>query len=231
MNIVVAVRCYNESKNITRFLMGYDFCDQIVISDGGSTDNSVDIIKYHQKYNPKIHLLYFDQQETVNGETWNPDAPHMNYVINAAKELKPDFLIFDDADCFPTAHLKREARYMFSSLESHHTQVNLFRLYMWGENRYFPFMNRDFDLEYTSLWAWRPEHLDIHADENVRHGTLVGLSPSPYRIEPPSCLLHHSWSPETIKAKMKRYNELGIPMNHPFCFAGRPKRLPEWAIE
>lgn len=231
VKIVVAVRCYNEEKNITRFLRGYDFCDHIVISDGGSTDYSVDIIKYHQKYNPKIHLVNFNQKETMNGQTWNPDAPHMNFVLDAAKKFEPTWLIFDDMDCVPTRALRMWARDCLEDCPL--PQVNAFRLYLWGDTRYFPFMNRDFDEAYTSLWAWRPDTVDIRPNPDLRHGTLTGLAEEllTMRLKAPYCLLHKSWSRETIKEKMKRYNALGLPMEHPFTFAGRPKRLPEWAAE
>lgn len=235
MNIIVAVRCYNESRHIARFLKGYEFCNKIVISDGGSTDGSVEIIKAHPLYQSKIQLLSFDGGETVNGQFWNTDAPHMNYVLDAAKELKPDWLLFDDMDCNPNWLLRDSARYILESLPPHETQVNAFRLYLWGETgRYFPFMNRNFDPAYTSLWGWRPGHLDIRADPNVRHGTLIGTNPSPYNIELPFCLLHRSWYPDTIQAKVDRYNALGLPMNHPLEHPesyGKLEPLPEWAVD
>jgi glycosyltransferase involved in cell wall biosynthesis len=233
MNIAVAVRCYNEEKNVTRFLRGYDFCDSIVISDGGSTDYSVDIIKYHQKYNPKIHLLNFDGRETVNGVTWNPDAPHMNFVLDYAKSLEPTFLIFDDMDCVPTKSLREAARDMFQEVyELQDYQINAFRLYMWGDKQYFPYLNRDFDDNYTSLWAWQPSKLDIHADESIRHGTLVGLTEENlFKLKIPYSLLHKSYGPETIDAKLERYNALGLTMYHPLQTNGELRDLPEWAVE
>lgn len=232
MNIVVAVRCYNESKHIKRFLDGYAFADHIVISDGGSTDNSVELIKENAyRYPAKIHLLNFDYKEEVSGETWNTDAPHMNFVLDAAKDLKPDWLIFDDMDDVPNWLLKDNARYILGIAKGC-VQANAFRLYLWGDTgSYFPFMNRHFDINYTSIWAWRPDEIDIHADPTVKHGTLVGLGPNPYRIERPFCLLHKSWYPETIDAKVERYNKLGLPMEHPFEFAGPMEKLPEWATE
>lgn len=230
MNIVVAVRCLNESRHIARFINGYSFANTIVISDGGSTDGSVEIIKAHPLYKDKVRLLHFTEQETVGEQTWNPDAPHMNYVLDAAKELKPDWLIFDDADDVPNKRLWEDAR---SILENcHDTQANVFRLYLWGETgMYFPYMNRHFNPDYVSLWAWRPAHLDIHADESVRHGTLVGTTPGHYKILPPYCLLHRSWYPDTINAKVDRYNTLGLPMQHPNEFAGQLQLLPDWVGE
>lgn len=232
MNIVVAVRCYQEARHIARFINGYSFADKIVISDGGSTDGSVEIIKAHSLYESKIKLLHFTEQETVDGQTWNPDHSHINFVLNAAREFKPTWIIFDDADCWPTASLRNDARAILEKCMDSHTQANLFRLYLWGDTgNYFPYMNRHFNPDYMSFWAFRPEHLNVRADENIRHGTLVGLEPSHHKICPPYALLHRSWYPDTIKAKVDRYNALGLPMSDPNEFAGRLELLPSWATE
>lgn len=229
MKIVVAVRCYNEERHIERFMRGYDFADQIVVSDGGSTDDSVSILERY--VGDKVKLIHYSHQETVNGETWNEDAGHMNYVLDAAKELEPDWIIFDDMDCVPNTALNQMARTLLES-EISEPQVNAFRLYLWGDTgKFFPKMNNNFDINYVSLWAWSPKVVDIKADENIRHGTLVGLFDNPFSLVPPYCLLHKSWYPETVDAKVERYNKLGLPTQHPFEYAGELADLPEWAVE
>lgn len=225
MKIVVAVRCYNEEKNIPRFIKGYSFADNIVVSDGGSTDNSVDMLRQF----PNVHLVHFNQGETVNGQFWNTDAPHMNFVLDEAKKLDPDWLIFDDMDDIPNFHLRKDARVLLERCNQ--SQVNAFRLYMWGDDMFFPHMNREFHKDYTSLWGWKPKEIDIHADPGIRHGTIVGTTDNHCTIDVPYCLLHKSWNPETIEAKIARYNALGLPMNHPLEFAGPPTKLPGWAVE
>lgn len=226
MNIVVAVRCYNNAEYVHRFLRGYDFADQIVVSDGGSTDGSVELLQGKNK----VKLIHFEETETLGGHTWNPDAPHMNYVLDAAKSLDPDWLIFDDFDCVPTLDLRTAARDIF--MESENVQINAFRLYLWGEKQYFPLMNNYFDPNYTSLWAWRPKELNIRADMNLRHGTLLGLATENImRLQTPFSLLHKSWHPNTINDKINKYNAVGIEMSHPTTFAGNPEKLPLWAYD
>lgn len=225
MRIVVAVRCRNEERHIERFLRGYDFADLIVVSDGGSTDRSVELLSGRSK----VRLIHFHERETIDGVTWNPDATHMNFVINAAKEHDPDWIIFDDMDDVPNYILRENARTILET--SPLPQVNAFRLYMWGEDQHFPYMNRGFAHNYTSLWAWKPAELDIHADESIRHGTMVGLAEQYHNLKIPNCLLHKSWSPETIQAKLHRYNTVGLPMQHPLEFAGNPEPLPDFAHE
>jgi len=225
MKIVVAARCRDEEQFMERFLGGYDFVDNYVISDGGSVDNSVKLLEK----NSKVILHHFEEKENLgNGYWWNPDAPHMNFVINKALELEPDWLIFDDFDCWPNVHLRKNAREILSN--SDRPQVNVFRLYMWGETEYFPLMNRHFDNDYRSIWAWKPKEVSISADTAKRHGTLIGYIDDPYPVQIPNCLLHYSWHPDTIDQKLAHYKAVGFEMNHPFDMknAGTPAPLLEW---
>src|SRR3990172_8191236 len=102
---------------------------------------------------------------------------------------------------------------------------------MWGNREYFPAMNNNFDLDYLSLWGWNPKVLDVRADMSMRHLNLIGLTDDFCKITPPLCLLHRSWHPKTIQAKINRYNALGLPHLHPLEFAGTPEPLPDWAKE
>ena len=225
MKIVVAARCMNDERHIKRFLHGYDFVDAYVISDGGSEDKSVELLQQ----NPKVQLHHFYQKHVVDGIAFNDDAPHMNFVLSCAKALEPDWLIFDDIDCNPNSALRIQARSLLEGVE--YDQVNAFRLYLWNDGEgYFPHMNRNFHPDYTSLWAFRPKRRNIYADETKIHGTLLGLSNNPYKMDIPMCLLHYSWNEKTIDAKLKRYNAMGILTQHPFKYAGKLEPLPEWAV-
>lgn len=229
MSIVVVTRCLNEENNIIRFVIRYStFADKIIISDGGSTDSSLSKLQEYIDItrSDKIILKHFTEQEHIGAYSWNPDHSHINFVIDEGKKLKPDWLILDDMDDIPSIDLCRNAGRIFNETEN--KQINAFRLYMWGRNQYFPKMNNYFDPNYTSLWAWKPRNLDIHADPTVRHGTIVGIDDNPRKLEIPNVLLHYSWSPETIHAKLDKYNTIGLPMNHPFEFAGEHIDIPEW---
>lgn len=217
----------NEQHNIERFLRGYSFADTIVVSDGGSTDASVEMLTNFSVTNVK--LFHFDQVQEKEGYRFNPDNPHINFVLNKAKELDPDWIIYDDMDDVPNYALRNDARKILE--ECTQPQINAFRLYMWGTENYFPLMNGNFDANYRSLWAWKPKEINIYADESQWHGTILGTTGMNYGIDPPMCLLHKSWSPDTIDEKVKKYNLFGIQTGHPFGFAGEVKPLPEWARE
>lgn len=221
--ILVIARCWNEEKNIPRFLRCYDWADKILISDGGSVDRSVELLTA----NPKVELRHFTETEFVNGETWNPDNPHINFIINEAKKLDPDWIVMDDMDDVPNKILQDNARGIFETTNK--PQINAFRLYLWGDEGFFPHMNRNFDPAYASRWAWNPRKIHIYADETMRHGTILGATSNYEFVDVPNCLLHRTWIPETVQAKVDRYNRLNLPTGHPFEFAGEVVPLPEWA--
>lgn len=225
MKIVVTTRCRNEERNIPNFLHGYDFADAIVVTDGGSEDNSISLLKE----NPKVDLRHFDGREYFpNGYWWNPDNPHINFAIDAAKEHNPDWIILDDIDCFPNFHLRENAREIISNCSN--VQIDVFRLYMWNTDQFFPHMNRNFSPEYRSFWAWKPDQVNIYADNSIKHGTILGMSKDIFPVELPSCLLHMSWNQDTIAKKIEHYTSVGIAMGHPLEFAGELASIPDWAI-
>lgn len=225
MNIVVAVRCLNEIDNIERFVRGYDFADTIVVSDGGSTDGSVEFLCQW----PKVQVFHYDQFLEREGVRFNPDNPHINFVLNKAKEFDPDWLIFDDIDDVPNYLLREQAKDILEKCQQ--PQVNAFRLYLWNETMYFPQMSGKFADVFKSLWAWKPKEIDIHADESTWHGTIVGTTPNNLGLDIPLCLLHKSWDERTIEQKIKRYKLFDIAFGHPMSFAGEAIPLPDYAHE
>lgn len=229
--IVAITRCYNESLNmIHRFCRGYGFADKIIISDGGSTNGARETLERLLIHNSsQVEILDFEEHVVIGGYRWNPDNPHINFIIDKAKSYNPDWIILDDMDDVPNYLLRDDAEDILNICKE--PQINAFRLYMWGDKQFYPKMNNNFDPTYTSLWAWKPSELDVHADNNIQHGTIVGLSENPKRLDLPYCLLHKSWNPETIDAKRERYNTIGLTMLPLSHFAGEPENLPDYAVE
>lgn len=228
MKIIVCTRTLNEEINVDRFIRGYYWADKIIVSDGGSSDRTLELLRQYDK----VSVYESPYRNMKSGYLYNPDNPNINFIINKGLEEEPDFVILDDFDDWPNYLLRENARDIISNCKQ--PQINAFRLYMWTNNdntMFYPKMNNYFDINYTSIWGWFPGKVKIYADETVDHGTLLGLSDDIYNIELPNCLLHYSWDVDTIDEKVKRYNAIGLPANHPMGYAGNLEKLPEWAHE
>lgn len=97
MKLSVAYALYNEEKNITRSLDSlYSMADEIIIVDGGSTDNTKEVIKKYDHDN-KIKIYDFD----------NPLMFHINKQ-RAIEKCKGDWILQMDADELLSPELKKE---------------------------------------------------------------------------------------------------------------------------
>lgn len=99
MSISVAIAVHNESENLARFLDNiYDFADEIIVVDGESTDNSVEILKSYDK-NRKIIII----------QTSNPPMFHINKQ-KALEKCTCDWILQLDADEIVPNELKGEIK-------------------------------------------------------------------------------------------------------------------------
>lgn len=225
--IVVCVRTLNEEKNIGRFCEAYAWADRVLVSDGGSEDDTRRIAQTFP------NVLLFDFEEWVlspGGERWyNPEPRHCNQLIRLAIAEDADWIVFDDADCVPNRALITAARGILEGCPS--SQVFLNRLYVWGSDQYFPKYNVS-----TSLWAWDPATVDVYWPETSNTNfetTISGLFPEQgaHLPAPPFCCLHYyAPDPETVEAKLRRYSDWGHPQVHPLeSIYAPPQPLPDWA--
>ena len=226
-NIIVIVRTLNEELNAEAFCSSYLWADKVLIADGGSSDKTLQIASQFSN----VEVRNFPITQEISGKVFNPQGLHVNYLIDWAKnECAADWIIFDDCDCVPNIHLKNQGRAFIQAAHiSNFTAVFLYRLYLWGHDKYFPQLNA----LGQSLWAWRAD-INIRASErNAASMTVMNIPPSEERLnlENPYCLLHYSWPSEAIvKQKLDLYRVIqNRETEHPLTFAGTPAELPEYA--
>jgi len=238
--IYVTVRVRNEKDRIGSFCEAYSKADKILVADGGSEDNTIEIAKSF----PNVEVRNFTGRTQLKNGYWrNNDSDHANFLFDWAREESPDWILYDDCDCRPNHLLKQDYRKLLEETDKDY--VMAVRLYAsWEKNKHFPHMAKPgvgHTKWETSLYGWRGR-LDFHIVDippaySFRDGDhhLVDLhQESILEIFPPHCLVHYSWDDkEKVEKKVKEYSESGlIPgMLGPENFAGPMERLPEWAIE
>ncbi len=94
VSVIVPVRNAERTLDTTfQYLMNIEYPRtnmEIIISDGGSTDKTLDVIKKWQKEHPFIKLVEI------------PNCPSPAFARNKALEIaKGDFVFFTDGDCAP----------------------------------------------------------------------------------------------------------------------------------
>lgn len=237
MRVMIA-RMLNEERFIKRFIeQYYPLVDKFLIADGGSTDNSVKIALQYEKVSVRLYSM---RVPCPKDETkWmNPESDHFNFVHDWAKSLDPEWIFYDDVDCAPNYLLKKHGRAIFDNIGPFFNEVLIHRLYIWGEDRYFPKLNEPG----YSMWAWKPSsHTSYYANtEDPQQIDFVGYPNSTedkahkFHLHQPLCLLHRCWPDRKyINQKMKRYASWGKPQIYPTKSKdnGKLEKLPEWAIE
>ena len=228
MKIAATTRTRNESVNIERFVKSYQWADKILIADGGSDDDTVEIAKSLSKTEVRD---FHERIPSSDGKVWrNPHGKHINFIIDWATEEGADWIIFDDADCVPNYVLMSDARYKFKNSKADYIMVT--RIYFYGDDKHFEKLSNVGGKGWTpSLWAWRvnkgikakeidgwEHYIDIHHKGLVREDWM-----------PPICLLHHFCpDKETMEKKLDFYRHMRPSIQGPLKFGGAQKPLEEW---
>jgi len=225
MKIIATTRTRNEEENIERFCLAYGaFCDEILISDGGSDDRTVEIARSM----PKTFVYHFKEKVWNDEKThWrNPHGKHINSCIKRAIRRGADWIIFDDCDSVPNLNLQKTNYFTFEN-----DILKVFRLYLLGEDQRLTKMESE-----TSLWAWRSEiPVRANTSDPWKHEWIIPKAET-FHINYPDVLLHY-FAPTTEKAekKAKFYRDSGeLPgMTTAYDINSMywpPEKAPDWAV-
>ena len=242
INIVVIVRTRDEEHNIAKFCEAYKDADKILVGDGGSLDNTVEIAKSF----PNVEVReYWRRVELDNGYWRNPDSHHTNWMIKWAKEFEPTWIISDDCDCRPNRMLRDSYKNILQNAKLRNVETVLaVRVYLWGLEEYFPKLSSPLGEPngQGSLYAWRG-NLDLWTVDAFPHFTFrLGDMPiKEFRTDTeclelvfPYCLLHHSWDTlERAEIKVAYHNKSGLTpgMRMPTEWGGNRKPLLDFMYE
>jgi glycosyltransferase involved in cell wall biosynthesis len=238
VKIIACTRTRNEAENIGRFCQSYAWADQVLVADGGSLDNTKEIAAKYENVKIRDYHVYVDMD---NGIHRNPHGSHLNFLIDwAFLEEKADWIIMDDADCFPNKFVRENARMIMENTKRNFVYIT--RLYLWKDQGHFPQLakpNKSPDYV-PSIWAWkRGARMKFRSDQESRkksHQELAFIPPKRQvlNLMPPYALLHCPWqTEEMVQRKLAFYRNSGeVPnMKHPLEFGGVIEPLPIWAVE
>jgi len=243
MKIITLLRTRNESLNIERFCESYTWVNKILIADGGSEDNTIELARQYKN----VEVRKFTKQVDRKGEWRNPHGEHINYMIEWAELYSPDWIIFDDCDCVPNYAIKEEWERLFLDAEEDGNEFILAnRVYIYGKDQYFHDLTcpkvlagKYEDKYIPSLWAWK-SGLGFRASEDDPFKHEFNRHPTDFprkELYSPYCLLHYFYpNDEYMKRKLAFYNavyEFGsaVKVRDPKDFGGQLLPLEKWMKE
>ena len=235
--IISIVRARNEEIHIARHCEHHDFADLILLADGGSEDDTVQIAKQYPnvKISPFLEVMKLD-----SGYVRNPDWKHINFLIEWAEEEGADWIVMDDCDTNPNYLLRDEARQIIE--EAEHPYIKAVQIHLWGKDHYFPQLACPNGEWHGGIWAWKaemklrtygePPHFMFKSLLNGPGDVMVDFDKVPaIDLQPPYCRIHTVWEDkERAAAHVTMYRNSGLikGMTDISAFAGNPAGLEPW---
>ena len=241
MKVFACCRALDEQRHIEKFCQSYqNIADTILVADGGSSDNTVLLAESI----PKTKVIHYDNKvECRNGIFRNPDGPHIQFLVDSARDMGADWIIFQDTDMRPNKYLKETGRELFAYMDEQKKDFLLLtQIFLWQDQWYFPNMSKQGNRWMQGLWAWRANinlkiidkmpHFEFSYDG--QHSIDINKTGRQLAIQPPACYLHYGWeSKEKTDEHVEYYKKSGlIPgMIHPLNIGGKQEYKEEWMVE
>lgn len=121
MKLSAVVLTKNEEKNIERCLKSLDFCDEIIVIDDYSTDNTKNQISKIKNQNDKLNIKIIEKH--LN----NDFAAQRNFGLNKASN---EWILFIDADEEISGNLKLEIENLKFNFDAYYLKR---RDYFWNQ--------------------------------------------------------------------------------------------------
>lgn len=225
MKLIAICPCLNEEQHIEQYCKTYQFADEIIVVDGGSSDRSLPIASSF----PNVTIKHFSGRiPVVNGpEPYrNREGDMWNYCLAMFKESKGDWMMWGAVDEFPNKSLAKDARKIMSKTDK--TSIHVYRINMWGEDHYFPKM---MPKDWRVIWAWKPE-AGVRFTDVDYHSSLVELPKDPLVVNPPYSMMHNFFPDEaSVERKKKRYKSWGINFVDPHTWIyAPPEKMKAWML-
>ena len=222
--VIVVCRTRNEERNIERFCTEYaKIVDKILISDGGSEDNTIEIADSM----PKTIVESYGERVHKKGVWRNPHGLHINHMIRRAREEGADWILFDDCDSVPNASMKKTILDVFKMPDIQ--IIKMVRLYLYKDEGHFEKMSG----AGFGVWGWRRDtNVSASEDDPWVHHMDYDRDVKAIEIPKPNCLLHFFCPDEEEITRKHEFYKLAKSEStaHPTAFGGTVVPLPEWAV-